>query len=153
MTAEPPLGMHPARVDEKGRLKLPADFQKYLGSLPEKRLFVTSLDRRIATIYPIEVWKENEKFFENFMENPDVADRVSFNAADLGSEAEMDGQGRIQFPADLRRELGIENQPVRLKAYKRAIQVLSEAIYQARRAQACQSPEADVKVLQKAGLK
>lgn len=150
---EPPRGMYPARLDDKGRLKLPAEFQRYLGSLPKKRLFVTSLDRRIATIYPIEVWKENERLFESYTDNPDTADRVAFNAADLGSETDMDGQGRIQFSTDLRRDLGIENQPVRLQAYKGSIQVLSEAIYQARKAQASQSPEADVKTMQRAGLK
>lgn len=149
----PPRGLYPARLDDKGRLKLPVEFQRYLGGLPEKRLFVTSLDRRIATIYPISAWKENEKLFEDYTEAPEVAERVAFNAADLGSETEMDGQGRVQFSTELRRELGIENQAVRLQAYRGSIQVLSEAIYQARKAQASQSPETDVKVLQRAGLK
>ncbi len=150
---EPPRGMYPARLDDKGRLKLPAEFQRYLGGLPVKKLFVTSLDRRIATIYPIAVWKENEKLFDTYTDDPEAAERVSFNAADLGSETEMDGQGRVQFSTDLRRDLGIENQPVRLQAYRGSIQVLSEAIYQARKAQASKSPEADVKTMQRAGLK
>jgi MraZ protein len=145
--------MYAAKLDDKGRLKLPAEFQRYLGGLPEKRLFVTSLDRRIATIYPIEVWKENEKFFENYTEDPETAENVAFTAADLGSEADMDGQGRIQFSTQLRRELDIENQQVRLQAYNRSIQVLSEAIYQARRARSAKSPETDLKLLQRAGLK
>jgi MraZ protein len=153
LPAESPRGMYPARLDDKGRLKLPVEFQRYLGSLPEKRLFVTSLDRRIATIYPISAWKENEKLFESYTEEPAVAERVAFNAADLGSEGEMDGQGRIQFSTELRRELQIENQPVRLQAYRGSIQVLSEAIYQARKADASKSPESDVKVMQRAGLK
>jgi MraZ protein len=145
--------MYPARLDDKGRLKLPAEFQRYLSGLAENGLFVTSLDRRIATIYPIAVWKENERFFDSYTEDPETAENVAFTAADLGSEAEMDGQGRIQFSTQLRRELDIENQPVRLQAYKGSIQVLSEAIYQARRAQASKSPETDVKLLQRAGLK
>jgi len=150
---EPPRGMYPARLDDKGRLKLPAEIQRYVAGLPEKRLFVTSLDRRIAVIYPIAIWKENEKFFESFTAEPDKAGNVAFNAADLGSEAEMDGQGRIQFSTELRRELGIENQPVRLQAFNGIIRVLSDAIYQARRAAAATSPEADFRDLQKAGLK
>jgi MraZ protein len=153
VSVEPPRGMYAAKLDDKGRLKLPAEFQRYLGGLPEKRLFVTSLDRRIATIYPIEVWKENEKFFENYTEDPETAENVAFTAADLGSEADMDGQGRIQFSTQLRRELDIENQQVRLQAYNRSIQVLSEAIYQARRARSAKSPETDLKLLQRAGLK
>jgi transcriptional regulator MraZ len=145
--------MYPARLDDKGRLKLPAEFQRFLAGLPEKRLFVTSLDRRIATIYPIAVWKENERFFENFVDNPEAAENVAFTAADLGSEAEMDSQGRIQFSSQLRRDLDLENQPVRLQAFRGSVQVLNDAIYQARRAQSSKSPEADVKLLQRAGLK
>jgi MraZ protein len=150
---EPPLGMYPGRLDDKGRLKLPAEFQKYVGGLPEKRLFVTSLDRRTASIYPIRVWKQNEQFFEEFTEEPGLAENVAFNAADLGTEAEMDTQGRIQFSSKLRRDLDIENQPVHLLFYRGAIRVLSDATYQARRSASSQSPEADVKALQKKGLK
>jgi MraZ protein len=60
---EPPRGTYQARVDEKGRLKLPAVFQQYLTDLGETKVFVTSLDVRIARIYPISVWKENEILF------------------------------------------------------------------------------------------
>ncbi len=150
---EPPRGMFPGRLDDKGRLKLPVAFQQYLGALPEKKLFVTSLDRRIAQIYPMTVWRENEKFFENFRENPRMAKNIAFNAADLGADAEMDSQGRVVFPPELRRELGIENQGVRLYAYKGRIEVLSEAIYQERRKQASESPEEGVETLERAGLK
>ncbi|MGA2132619.1 MAG: hypothetical protein ABSH50_10025 [Bryobacteraceae bacterium] len=145
--------MYPAKLDEKGRLKLPAEFHRYLASLPEKKLFVTSLDRRIATIYPMQLWEQNEKFLENYTENPDAKENVLFNANDLGSDADVDAQGRIQFSSQLRRELNIEGQTVRLQAINRAIQVLSDAEYQVRRAKSAQSPEADVKLLQRAGLK
>jgi transcriptional regulator MraZ len=150
---KPPLEMCPSRLDDKGRLKLPADFHRYLSGLADKRLFVTSLDRRIASIYPISVWEQNERFFEDYTEDPTRAENVAFTAADLGGEAEVDPQGRLQFPAKLRRELELENQTVHLYAYKSAIRVISDAIYQARLSAAKQSPEADVKELQKKGLK
>jgi MraZ protein len=145
--------MHPAKMDDKGRLKLPTDFQRYLAGMPEKKLFVTSLDRRIARIYPISIWKDNEKFFEEYNDNPDEAERVAFTAADLGSEAELDGQGRVQFSTTLRRDLGLEDQTVHLLAYKGSIQVFSDAIYQSRRAESSKAPDADLKVLHRAGLK
>src|SRR5579864_2322156 len=104
---EPPRGMYDCRLDDKGRLKLPAQFQHFINSLTEKSLFVTSLDRRIAQIYPIAVWRENEKFFETYKDDPRLARGVAFNAADLGSEVEMDAQGRVLFSPELRRELGI----------------------------------------------
>jgi len=150
---EPPRGMFAAKLDERGRLKLPAEFQRYFGNLPGKRYFVTSLDRRIASIYPIQVWKENEKFFDEYTDEPEIAENVRFNADDLGSEEDLDAQGRIQFSAQLRRALELEGQPVRLQASARGIRVLSDAVYQERLARSTKAPESDVKLLQRAGLK
>jgi MraZ protein len=144
--------MYPGRLDDKGRCKMPAAFQQFLGALTEKKLFVTSLDRRIAQIYPIEVWRQNEKFFESYRENPGLAKRIAFNAADLGAEAEMDAQGRITFPPELRRELELEDQTIRLFAYKGRIEVLSEKIYEERKREALATDPKDVETLESAGL-
>lgn len=149
---EPPRGMYPGRLDEKGRVKLPTAFQQFFMSLREKTLFVTSLDRRIAQIYPMHVWRHNEKFFESYRDDPKVARNIAFNAADLGSESEMDSQGRILFSPELRRALGIENQPVHLFAYRGRIEVLSEAIYEERRKEAAANAVEDLSKLEAAGL-
>lgn len=147
----PPLGMYPGRLDDKGRIKMPAAFQQYLASLPEKRLFVTSLDRRIAQIYPIDVWRENQKYFEA-RRNPALARKINFNAADLGAEAEMDAQGRITFPPELRRELGLEQAPVRVYANKRRIEVLSEKIYEERKREAATITDEEIDAAETDGL-
>jgi DNA-binding transcriptional regulator/RsmH inhibitor MraZ len=42
----------------------------------------------------------------------------------------MDGQGRILFSPDLRRTLGIENQPVRIHKVQGWAEVLSEKVYE-----------------------
>src|ERR1039458_9568311 len=49
--------MYPARMDDRGRVKVPAPFKEYLEKFEDKRLFVTSLDRRIAQVYPIIFWR------------------------------------------------------------------------------------------------
>jgi MraZ protein len=90
---ELPRGRFPGRLDEKGRLKLPAAFAQFFNSLPESKLFVTSLDRRIATLYPIAEWRANEKFFDTFRSNPRAAKNILFNAQDLGADVDMDAQG------------------------------------------------------------
>ena len=144
--------MYPGRLDDKGRVKMPAAFQQFFAALREKKLFVTSLDRRIAQIYPMAVWRLNEKFFDTYRDDPAIARKVAFNAADLGAESEMDGQGRILFPPELRRELEIENQPVRLFAYRGRIEVLSEEIYEERKREAAQTAAEDVTKLEAAGL-
>ena len=149
---EPPNGMYPGRVDDKGRLKLPVGFQQYFSGLAEKKLFVTSLDRRIGQIYPIAVWRENKKFLNEYRQNPKAAARISFNAQDLGADSEMDGQGRVLLSPEMRRELGIENQSVHLYAYKGRIEILSEAIYAERKQQSAASAEEDQETLEGAGL-
>jgi MraZ protein len=149
---EPPRGMFPGKLDEKGRLKLPTAFQQYFNALREKQFFVTSLDRRIARIYPMHVWRQNETFFESFRDDPKAAKRVAFNSSDLGAEADMDNQGRITIHPDLRRELGIENAPVRLFAYKGRIEILSEKVYEERRQDGIQTTEEDINKLETAGL-
>jgi MraZ protein len=152
LMVEPPRGMYPSRLDDKGRLKLPAAFQQYFSALREKKLYVTSLDRRTAQVYPMEVWRGNEKFFENYRDDVRLARKLAFNAADLGAESEMDGQGRILFSPELRRELGIENQSVRLFAYRGRIEILTEAIYEERKREAQETGPDDVSKLEAAGL-
>lgn len=152
LPVEPPNGMYPARVDEKGRLKLPVAFQHFFAGLPEKKLFVTSLDRRIGHIYPLSVWRQNKKLFDSFRENPRAARRVAFNANDLGADAEVDNQGRILLPVELRNELGIQDRPVRICAYKGRVEIYSEAIYEERKKEASESPVDDLELLESSGL-
>jgi MraZ protein len=149
---EPPRGMSPARCDERGRMKLPTQFKEYLDKFPEKRLWVTSLDRAIGQIYPISVWRETENFLDSYTEDPEVAERIAFNAADLGEETELDSQGRLVIPAALRKALGIEDQTVRLKVFRGYVEILSERLYEERFAASNVSPKDDVLKLNRAGM-
>ena len=151
--AEPPRGIFPARVDEKGRLKLPSNFREYVASFGEKKVFVTSLDVRTARIYPSSIWKDNQNFFEEFTEDPDAAEDVAFMANDYGADCDMDEQGRVLIPQELRRQLGIENQPVWLDCYKGSISIYSKDIYEERKRRAAEGLAEKVRVLRKKGLK
>jgi MraZ protein len=144
--------MYPTRLDDKGRLKLPAGFQAFFAALREKGLFVTSMDRKVALIYPIAVWRDCEHFFETYKEDPRIARGLAFNAYDLGAEAEMDNQGRILFPPELRRELGLEDGTLRIYAHKGKFEVMSERTYNERKAAAAQLTEADLAKAESAGL-
>jgi len=150
--------MYPGRVDDKGRVKLPTAFQQYFSDLTdklgEKKLFVASLDRRIAQIYTLNVWRHNENFFDSYTGDPEVVENVRFNAQDLGAEAEMDVQGRITLAPELRRELGIENQPVRVVFVGPGrVDIYSEAVYAEMREKAARKAKDDVNRLKMVGLK
>lgn len=150
---EPPRGMFPGRLDANGRLKLPAAFQQYFGGLAERKLFVTSLEGRIAQIYPIAAWRQNETFFEGYQENPEVAENVSFMANDLGADAEPDSQGRVTFPAKLRKALDLDNTELHIYSYRGHVVVMTEAAYQESRERSSRAARENVKILERAGLK
>jgi MraZ protein len=144
--------MYPTRLDDKGRLKLPAGFQTFFAALREKTLFVTSMDRKVALIYPMAIWRENEVVFQNHKEDSKIFRALAFNAYDLGAEAEMDNQGRILFPPELRRELGLETGTLRICSHKGKFEILSEKLYNERKEAAAQLTEDDLTQAEKAGL-
>ncbi len=116
-------------------------------------MFLTSLDRRIASLYPIAEWRSNEKFFDEFQDNPEAAENIAFNANDLGGDVEMDGQGRITVHPDLRRELEMEGTELHLTTYKGHVQIMTEELYQEQKRAATTNTAADLNVLKKAGLR
>lgn len=152
---EPPRGIKQAHVDRKGRLTLPVPFQEYLGSITkgDRRVFATSLDARIARIYPLSVWKENEKFFEEFRDDPEAAEDISFTAYNLGGDCELDSQGRLLLPQELRRKLALENQPVWLHCYKGRINVYNSQIFDEMETRAADRRMEKLRALEQKGLK
>jgi len=139
---EAPRGVLTSRVDDKGRLKLPAAVKAYFDSLDEKTLFVTSLDLRVVSIYPIAVWRENEMLLERLAEEIEDAEDLAFLAQDVGIEVKPDAQGRLLIPQQLRKLLGLENQPVYLNSFKGRINVFAKEVYEQLQAKArAQAPE------------
>ncbi len=150
---DPPKGAYSARVDEKGRLKLPAKLQQYISSFGSPRVFVTSLDTTTARIYPISIWKENEILLENYTEDPQAAEDIAFIANDLGADAEVDSQGRVLLPQELRQLLGVENQQVHLQWFKGRITLFTDNVYESRRAAARENLAGKLQGVEKGGLK
>ena len=54
-------GNHPTRVDEKGRLKIPAEYKRVIDEKYAQKFYITSLDGSIAQIYPFEEWERIEQ--------------------------------------------------------------------------------------------
>jgi MraZ protein len=102
-------GNYPATADEKGRVKIPADFLAEL-KRTGKTFYVTSATGDHARIYPMKVWEEIEK---------KLAKRSSYNPARqkflsrtnyYGQVVEMDGSGRILIPSILRESAEIKGE-------------------------------------------
>ena len=95
-------GHEQARIDDKGRLKVPNVFRSFLETKYGRELFLTSLTGEYARVYPMPVWLEIEaKLGQMPSTHPSrlrFLDRVNF----FGQGAELDAQGRVLVPARLR---------------------------------------------------
>lgn len=151
---EPPRKAHPARVDEKGRLKLPVDFQRYLAAIGDNRVFITTVEGRIARIYPISVWRENEILLRTAGPNAKAAEAVWLLASRYGDDAELDGQGRLLVPSELRKRLGLESEGVWLQYFFTGhIRIYTDAQFEQMTAEAFEGIDDKLAVMQEAGLR
>ena len=95
-------GNYPARVDEKGRLKIPSGFLQLLEANFGVDVFVTSLTGENVRVYPMKTWLVIEnKLAEIPNSHPSKVrflDRVHF----FGQVSVLDRQGRLLIPSTLR---------------------------------------------------
>lgn len=113
-----PLGFYPCKVDAAGRLKLPAKYQEYLDKLPDKYLFVTE-SRGLARIYTNGSWERRLARIDD----PQLRWRETFRAELVGCDVDVDPQGRITLPQQLRKEMGLEDKTVQLRFYEDVITI------------------------------
>ena len=95
-------GHEQARIDDKGRLKIPNVFRTFLESTYGRDLFLTSLTGEYVRLYPMPVWLDiEEKLGKMPSTHPSrlrFLDRVNF----FGQAVELDTQGRVLIPVRLR---------------------------------------------------
>ena len=100
-------GNSPAKIDDKGRLKIPNSFRALIQTEHGAELFVTSLSGQSVRIYPMPVWLELERRLgampSTHPSRQRFLDRVNF----YGQALEFDTQGRVLIPAKLREGAGM----------------------------------------------
>ena len=95
-------GNHPTRVDEKGRLKVPAEFKRVIDDKYSTQFYITSLDGKSAQIYPFEEWERIEQKLAGLSTFNPTKKRFLTRTNYWGQVAEMDNQGRLLLPQLLR---------------------------------------------------
>jgi|SRR5271165_3732014 len=95
-------GNHPTRVDEKGRLKLPADFKRLVDEKYSSQFYITSEDGQRAEIYPMQEWEKIEAKLALIPKFNPVKQKLLDRYNYYGQVAEMDAQGRLLIPQILR---------------------------------------------------
>ncbi len=95
------LGNYQARVDEKGRLKIPAAF---LEGLREggNQFFVTSENGDFVRIYPMRYWRGIEEKLAKLSSHNRTRQKYLARMNYYGQVVELDGQGRLLIQPILR---------------------------------------------------
>jgi MraZ protein len=144
------MGHAPARVDEKGRLKVPSDFRKLIEEKYGSDCFITSTDGERAMIYPLPVWYDFQgrlaKVPSASTAKTKLLERVNY----YGQAATIDATGRVLIPQVLREVAGIAEDVVVLGNTDHLI-VWSEERIQKRLAKNPMTPE-DMKELELHGV-
>ena len=100
-------GNYAAKIDDKGRLKIPNAFRALVEGKHGTELFVTSLTGEYVRLYPLPVWLTLEDKLARVPSTHPARlkffDRVNY----FGQQAEIDNQGRVVIPPRLRDAAGM----------------------------------------------
>jgi len=100
-------GNYAARIDEKGRLKIPNAFRALIEKEHGTEVFVTSLTGEYVRLYPMPVWLAHEEKLARMPSTHPARlkyfDRVNY----YGQTAQIDTQGRVVIPPRLRDAAGM----------------------------------------------
>ena len=120
-------GNHPAKVDEKGRLKMPAAFKALMDAQGVSQFYVTSADGEKAEIWPLAEWEKREARLVAASEMDDAAQKYMMWTSYYGQQVEMDSQARIVLPMILREAAKLDGEVTvfgmqnRLEVHNRAV--------------------------------
>jgi MraZ protein len=101
------MGHSPAKIDEKGRLKVPANFRKIIEERYGADCFITSMDGEQALVYPMPVWFEFQSRLAKVPSTSQAKAKLLERVNYFGQAGTLDAQGRLLVPAVLRDVAGI----------------------------------------------
>jgi len=104
------------KLDERGRLKLPAEFKSYTEKKYGKEFnsfYIVSREGEDAEIYPMPEWQQHLAKVFKLPKSLPARKKLLERYTLYGDRADMDPQGRIQIPEELRNE-GLVNVEVKV---------------------------------------
>ncbi len=100
-------GNYAAKIDDKGRLKIPNAFRSLIEGTHGKEVFVTSITGEYVRIYPMPIWLAHEEKLATVPSTHPARlkffDRVNY----FGQTAEIDVQGRVLIHPRVRESAGM----------------------------------------------
>ena len=106
------MGHSPAKIDEKGRLKVPSGFRKIIEEKYGQECFITSTDGERALVYPLPVWYDFQSRLAKVPSTSQAKTKLLERVNYFGQVASIDNQGRVLGPAVLRNDAGIADDVV-----------------------------------------
>jgi MraZ protein len=122
-------GNHPTRVDEKGRLKVPAEFKRVIDEKYGTQFYITSLDGDVAQVYPFEEWERIEQKLAGLSTFNPTKKKFLSKVNYWGQVVEIDGQGRLLIPQLLREAAQIKGE-VAVVGYQTYLEVRNMSAYE-----------------------
>jgi MraZ protein len=120
-------GHYPAKVDDKGRLKLPAAFKDLVDEEKVTQFYITSTDGEKAEIWPLPEWEKQEALLAESSTMDEAVDKYLNLTSYYGQQVEMDSQGRVLLPQILRGSARLDAEvAVRGKLYFLEVQNLKK---------------------------
>jgi MraZ protein len=143
-------GNHPTRVDEKGRLKIPAEFKRVIDEKYGTQFYITSRDGDVAQVYPFEEWEKIEQKLAGVSNFNPAKKKFLERTNYWGQQVEMDGQGRLLIPQLLREDAQIKGE-VAVAGYLNYLEVRNLEAYRKKIREEKFTPE-DEKTLDELGI-
>jgi MraZ protein len=97
-----------ARIDDKGRLKVPSAFRAHIEAEYGPALYLTSLSPtgEFVRLYPLKVWEAIEEKLRSLATLGTSRKSFEMTTSYWGQMAEFDTQGRVVIPPPLREAAG-----------------------------------------------
>jgi MraZ protein len=103
-------GTHLTRLDDKGRLKMPAEFKRLIDEKYGAQFYITSLDGKSAKVYPMEEWEAIERKLAALSNFNPTKQRLLKHTSFYGQVVEFDGQGRLLMPGIIRESADLKGE-------------------------------------------
>ena len=105
-------GSASAKIDDKGRLKIPTDLRRRLQDQYGAEVFITSVLGDSVYIYPLSVWEDHEARLAALPSTDRVKQRYLERVSYFGQQTRLDAQGRVVIPPILRERAEMEGEVV-----------------------------------------
>jgi MraZ protein len=123
-------GSYTTRVDEKGRIKVPAEYKHLIDEKYGIKFYITSVDGNVAQLYPLEVWEKIERKLAEIPNFTPAKQKYLDRTNYYGQLVEMDGQGRLLIPPKLRESAAIKGVDVTVVGQQSYLEVRNQAAYE-----------------------